>query len=63
MTTFEVVRETHGVGCPHAAAPNGCSMKRLRCTVCGEEVTHQCGNNALLGWHQCQEPEPRRVEA
>jgi hypothetical protein len=50
---FDIIKEEYNHGCIHEKAPNGCSVKTYKCRDCGAEIKHQCGNNALLGWHNC----------
>lgn len=40
-------------GCVHAPAPRGCEVNVYQCRQCGTKVRHQCGNNGLIGWHNC----------
>ena len=51
---FNVTGVVRGLGCPHAAAPRGCALQTYVCRHCGFTVKHQCGNNGLIGWHDCR---------
>lgn len=54
--TFLVVKDNGPAPCVHSKE-EGCHLKIYKCQLCGVEINHQCGNNALIGWHACQQQE------